>query len=135
MADIEFNSVAKGVDTEITYNSVYRLLGDLPPIAPPSPLPFSIPPRVVRQTQECINSSFTSLVLVFASPIALPTNQLINPSHPTMDLSTLGSTLPSDLADAERDMGEKFRGECPRRVLLCLSTTTTIRSRAGERVS
>ena len=29
-----------------------------------------------------------------------------------MDLSTLGSTLPPGLADAERDMGNKFRGMC-----------------------
>lgn len=27
-----------------------------------------------------------------------------------MDLSALGSTLPPGLADAERDMGDKFRG-------------------------
>lgn len=28
-----------------------------------------------------------------------------------MDLSSLDSTLPPALADAERDMGDKFRGE------------------------
>lgn len=28
-----------------------------------------------------------------------------------MDLSALNSTLPPGLADAERDMGDKFRGE------------------------
>jgi len=29
-----------------------------------------------------------------------------------MDLSSLDSTLPPALADAERDMGDKFRGMC-----------------------
>ncbi|KAK1926492.1 hypothetical protein DB88DRAFT_482050 [Papiliotrema laurentii] len=41
-----------------------------------------------------------------------------------MDLSTLGSTLPSDLADAERDMGEKFRAAA-------LSITTLYKSSLG----
>jgi len=30
-----------------------------------------------------------------------------------MDLSALGSTLPPGLADAEREMGDKFRGGFP----------------------
>lgn len=34
-----------------------------------------------------------------------------------MDLSSLDSTLPPALADAERDMGDKFRGRfCSRRI-------------------
>lgn len=36
-----------------------------------------------------------------------------------MDLSALNSTLPQGLAEAERDMGEKFRGESVPCLLFC----------------
>ena len=40
-----------------------------------------------------------------------------------MDLSALNSSLPQGLADAERDMGEKFRGECLSSRGRCLDAT------------
>jgi hypothetical protein len=50
-----------------------------------------------------------------------------------MDLSALSSTLPPGLADAERDMGDKFRGE-----RTTVSTTYLYRHRhevVGKRIA
>ena len=38
-----------------------------------------------------------------------------------MDLSALSSTLPPGLAEAEREMGDKFRGELSSQIHLCRS--------------
>jgi hypothetical protein len=76
-----------------TSNSIPQ---NIPPYPHPSPL-HSIPCPVL-------------------SPLIDPPDRIHTPSN--MDLSALGSSLPPGLADAERDMGDKFRGMSGARIAL-----------------
>lgn len=61
----------------------------------------NIPPHLILILLHCIHFAARSFPL-------LSTHRTHTTS--SMDLSALGSSLPPGLADAERDMGDKFRG-------------------------
>jgi hypothetical protein len=81
----------------------------IPPPHLPSPLVSHLYSIQHTLTTHLPHSSLLSCPL-HLSPIHSPSHTT-HPTLATMDLSSLDTTLPPALADAERDMGDKFRGK------------------------